>query len=221
MGLIKGALRRCNGREKDAIPPGGLGLHLQPVEYARRARSWWYFLAAPMALAFLGLSVWLLFVTGKPAQKLASNRDRLQANARKPVLSPTMASSQPIIKLASASPVANSKPTEAIQFNTNLVARTDLIVRAPPPAPAITEASHSIAVLKTNLPAFAAAVAKLDAPVPKLKLQGIYFRRTNPSVLINGRTLFVGDRVEGARVVTIDRQSVTVEFGGQTSLLTL
>jgi hypothetical protein len=74
--------------------------------------------------------------------------------------------------------------------------------------------------VKPILPALADGT-KTEVAIPKLKLQGIYFRRTNPSVLINGRTLFIGDRVEGARVVTIDRQTVTVEFGGQVSLLTL
>lgn len=56
---------------------------------------------------------------------------------------------------------------------------------------------------------------------PELKLQGVYFRLVKPSVLINNRTLFIGDQVEGARVVSIQRYSVKLELNGQTKELSL
>lgn len=52
---------------------------------------------------------------------------------------------------------------------------------------------------------------------PPLKLGGIYFRMSKPSVLINNRTLFLGDTVDGARVVAIERHSVKLEFKGATN----
>jgi len=124
----------------------------------------------------------------------------------------------------------------AIQVNTNLVIRTNVIVQAPSPAlvapppiltvgPVPSVPARTVTELVTTEKTKPAPVGTQSpasfAPFPKLKLQGIYFRRTNPSVLINGRTLFVGDRIEGARVVTVDRQTVTLEFSGQTNLLTL
>lgn len=52
---------------------------------------------------------------------------------------------------------------------------------------------------------------------PALKLQGIYFRLKNPSALINNRTMYLGDEIEGARLVGIDRFLVIMEMHGQTN----
>jgi hypothetical protein len=46
---------------------------------------------------------------------------------------------------------------------------------------------------------------------PALKLQGIFFRLSNPSVMINGEVLFQGDTIDGARVIRIERNSVIVQ----------
>lgn len=56
---------------------------------------------------------------------------------------------------------------------------------------------------------------------PELRLQGIIFRSTNPLVLINGRTLTVGDEVDGAKITAVDKSSVKVEFNGETRTLRL
>ncbi|MSU62447.1 MAG: hypothetical protein EXS31_08630 [Pedosphaera sp.] len=58
-------------------------------------------------------------------------------------------------------------------------------------------------------------------PAPEMKLQGIFFRLKKPSALINGRTVTIGDDVDGARVISIDRQSVKLMISGKTSVLTL
>jgi hypothetical protein len=56
---------------------------------------------------------------------------------------------------------------------------------------------------------------------PELKLQGIFYRRSNASALINGKTVFRGDAVAGGRVVAIEPQSVTVELAGEQKILRL
>jgi hypothetical protein len=56
---------------------------------------------------------------------------------------------------------------------------------------------------------------------PPLKLQGIVFSPQRPSVLINGRTLFVGEKLDDLRVVAIDRGSATLVGWGQTNILTI
>jgi hypothetical protein len=58
-------------------------------------------------------------------------------------------------------------------------------------------------------------------PFPELKLQGIFYRPNNSSALISGRNLYVGDDVEGSKVISIDRSSVKVESGGETRVLRL
>jgi hypothetical protein len=76
----------------------------------------------------------------------------------------------------------------------------------------------------TNVPP---AEVKLQpkAPTPKvsplLKLQGIVYRLPDPSALINGRTYFVGDQIEEARVVAIQENSATLAWGGQFHVLVL
>jgi len=56
---------------------------------------------------------------------------------------------------------------------------------------------------------------------PRVVLQGITYRTTDSSVLINGKTLFVGDRIGEAKVVAITRTAVTLEFDGQFKVLLL
>lgn len=56
---------------------------------------------------------------------------------------------------------------------------------------------------------------------PALRLQGIFYRATRASAVINSETLFVGDTIAGARVKAIDRGAVTLEQNGQTQVLTL
>ena len=54
-----------------------------------------------------------------------------------------------------------------------------------------------------------------SARFPTFKLQGVVYRQPNPSVLINGKTFFVGESVEGAKIMAIDPHSATFEWEGQ------
>lgn len=67
----------------------------------------------------------------------------------------------------------------------------------------------------------AAPVAPVPSAFPELKLQGIYYRIDRPSVMINGKTLEIGDFVADAQVIQIDRKEVTVEFAGEQRVLCL
>jgi hypothetical protein len=57
--------------------------------------------------------------------------------------------------------------------------------------------------------------------LPPLRLQGIVFNPRRPSVVINGRTLFVGEKLGDARVVAIDRESATLVSAGGTNVLSM
>lgn len=56
---------------------------------------------------------------------------------------------------------------------------------------------------------------------PAVKLQGIAFRIKNPSVLINGKVLELGEELDGVVVKKIERNSVTLEWKGETKVLSL
>jgi hypothetical protein len=57
------------------------------------------------------------------------------------------------------------------------------------------------------------------APPPPPKLQGIVFNPKRPSALIDGRTVFLGDRFGQFRVVAITPQTVTLAGAGVTNVL--
>jgi hypothetical protein len=68
---------------------------------------------------------------------------------------------------------------------------------------------------------FAPSPIAADEAPPTFKLQGIFYRRTNPSAVVNSKSVFVGDRIGNAKVKAIDHQSVTLEIAGETKVLTL
>ncbi|MFO1513532.1 MAG: hypothetical protein U1F83_11550 [Verrucomicrobiota bacterium] len=92
----------------------------------------------------------------------------------------------------------------------------------PPPAPLRVEpapapASTPEEVMTNTLPAVAAEEPK----APELKLQGIFFNPRSPSAVVNGKTVYVGDKVSGFRVFAITPQNVTLGTATQTNVLDL
>lgn len=108
---------------------------------------------------------------------------------------------------------------------------------APEPMPAVNPGPRfdPIASVMTNpvptpvtgLPPVVAATPAPPAvpagprPFPELKLQGIYYRLSAPSVMISGKTLMIGDIIADARVIQIERKEVTLELDGQQKVLRL
>ena len=90
---------------------------------------------------------------------------------------------------------------------------------ATPLAPKTIEKTNALPKVVTNAPAPPEPVKPVT--FPKLKLQGIVFREPRPSALINGRTYFIGDEVEGARVFSVGPTNAVVEFQGQYKTLVL
>lgn len=58
-------------------------------------------------------------------------------------------------------------------------------------------------------------------PPPVPKLQGISFHPTHPLAVVNDRTVVIGDRVGGFRVLAITRGSVTLGSATETNVLSL
>ncbi len=66
--------------------------------------------------------------------------------------------------------------------------------------------------------------APLGTTTPQTKpirLQSIFYRLRNPTVIINGKTLGVGDTLDGIKVVSIQRTSVEIVQNGKYRTLTL
>jgi hypothetical protein len=79
--------------------------------------------------------------------------------------------------------------------------------------PEVPPAPVPVAARSTNA---ATATSRIQ---PAYKLQGIYWRRSNPSAVVNGKTVYVGDRVENAWVTAIDQESVTIAVDGKAKVL--
>jgi hypothetical protein len=81
-----------------------------------------------------------------------------------------------------------------------------------PPAPLPVEPGTN------TLPATATA----EPPQPLApKLQGISFHPTRPLAVVNGKSVLIGDRVSGFRVLAIARSSVTLGSATATNVLSL
>lgn len=90
--------------------------------------------------------------------------------------------------------------------------------------PEVSVAASPIVAMpaKAETPHEVAATNATPAPTfPTLKLQGVIWNPQRPSVVINGKSLFVGEKVERAIVTAIESDSVTVVWNGEQRVLTL
>ena len=60
-----------------------------------------------------------------------------------------------------------------------------------------------------------------EPPQAPLKLQSIVYSPRRPSALINGRVVFVGDKVRDVKVTAIHSGDVVLTGGGRTNVLSL
>jgi hypothetical protein len=205
MSLLNDALKRAGGTDPDrpgadpSLPP------LQAAEYPAEPNWGFRFLLVVLLVVTIGMSAFFLVRWSQGPTPGPGDLPRLQEVALAPPASPAPTP-------AEAQNSSSAKPS--IRVSTNWVARDAAALPPPPPEPARA----------TTLPPAVANPAPAvtpDAPVPALKLQSIIFRLRNPSAVINGEMLGVGETIKGARVVRIDRHSVTLERNGETNVLEL
>ena len=111
------------------------------------------------------------------------------------------------------------RATKLTDLKLPVVARELPAENANPSPPPVYTAPASNSVPNTNIQN---VVIEPSKPVfPVLRLQGIFYRPRNPSVLINAKTLPVGGMVAGVRVIAITPESVTLQWNGETKVLTL
>lgn len=56
---------------------------------------------------------------------------------------------------------------------------------------------------------------------PRLRLEGLVVNQGRSAAIINGRVLWIGERIGNVRLVAVDTVSATVELDGQTNVLRL
>lgn len=207
MSLINDALKRISQKASPAAPAPTIGL--KPVEEGGSSKGGpSKLLLAVLAVAVLGAGGWFTWKALRPAKP-------------KPPAGAQQGKKTGVVEVAKGTATkgtgAVAKVTGTVQSNLTLVARTNPPVTATGAPPAQLAGGPD-----TNAqPAVATSNPPVPALWPKLDLQGIFFRLNNPSARINGTNLYVGNEIEGARVVDIQRQSVLVQLGGETNVLTV
>ena len=81
-------------------------------------------------------------------------------------------------------------------------------------------AAESIQHASAPVAATTAHASSAVAPSGGPKLQGIFYS-ANPSVIINGKSMKVGDESDGLKVLAITKQSVRVQIGAEARELTM
>lgn len=197
MSLVNDALKRAK-QNQEANPPATPPLEFRPVEPAQvegRRTSLLLVGLSLVIVAIVGMCatlVWYVSQKNGPALLVEA-----AANPR-PAAPRTNAPAQPAPK---------SKPP----------------VMVVEPAMAATAVIETVQTAVTNNePVVAAVIAVAEAlkPAP-LKLQGIFFNPKNPSAIVNGRTVSLGERVGGFFVLAISPTAVTLANNTTTNVLSL
>ncbi len=230
MSLINDALKRANTSPKPAASSTTAAESaMVPVAAAPAPAT-----VKPRATTPVGLIVAMVALAGVAGWFFLKWREA--SNGRPPVQATTS-----VPGTAPASPPetrATLVPAPPAAPPPQPATAASVAVATPPPKaePAAPPASPALAPAPSPVPAPSPApepvVAVVPAPAPTpaamqpaqmhdLKLQAIVFRMKNPSALINGRHVEVGDEVAGARVLEIQRTTVFVEWQGKRQPLTI
>jgi len=208
MSLINEALKRAKQAQQEAAPPPAPNLQLRPIEPTQYPRHS-FGLVMPASIAVVALLL-LFFVWQRAQPKGLTAPMEIQARAAMPA--PPVAAPEPAPAAVAPIPTAEAVPDAQPAPSA-----------APEASPAVTPpADPPSAVPQDTVVANPAAVTEAPPPKPALpKLQGIVFSPTRPSVMIGGKTLFIGDKLNGLRVTAVSQESVTLVGAGQTNVLTL
>jgi hypothetical protein len=224
MSLINDALKRAREAQQQLPSPLSPGPQLRPIEPAQQARHG-LGLLVPVGLGVIALlGLFLVWQAAQGRGSIQVSAPKVPAAAKTgshPMPPPAPAQAAPSsaasIQAPEPTPVAaQSPPPQPIPpvpavTSSNTATATTLVAPATP-APAALETAA------TNTPALTEPVTPPPAP---LKLQAIVFNPPQPSAIINGKTVFVGDYIREFQVLAISQTSATLADGGHTNVLRL
>lgn len=208
MSLINDALKRASQVQPPPLPDAEKVPPMRHVE-TKRPSTWPFFVVPLVLLCVLGVAGWLLlkgFSAGQQAGLTAMQ-------------TPVAARESPPQNVATLEPVPDAPETPPATKGAEQP--TSVKTKATPKPGQKVGAVPGSGAAQAMATEQAAAPENAELTFPSLRLQGLFYRSTNPSVLINSKTLYVGDRIENAKVVAIERDSVVVEWGGEKRVLTL
>jgi hypothetical protein len=230
MSLINDALRRTS----QSKPPVAASAEtpLKAVE-PQRSHANLALVLAPIIILLLGLAGWFWIKWWESSIQMSRNSNALRVAAREAShgsdLSPnTSPGDEPargelIPRTSTPNGFLPSRPGARPGLPSELPAKAGR--PGPNGAPALAEPAS--ATLQTNLTPVPTARSQAIDPdaamtaTPIFKLQGVFYRPANPSAVINGKVVYIGDKVEQARVLAIEMEEVLIEYKGQRTVLSL
>jgi hypothetical protein len=241
MSLINDALKRAGKRPTDAGAggSGGGGAPMTPVELSSRPKPNFVLIGLLLACLLAGGYCYMQWKKGKAKTPQAS------AAPAKPATNAASSLEMPRNGLLGAAQLirhttnlvgqirqrqnADTFGAQTVRRTNSAAAKTNApivmvasastpSIREPAPAPAPSAAAPAPA--EPSPPVNAAPAA--TGPFPTVKLQGIFYRLRNPTVLIDGETVKLGDTLAGGvKLVQINRLEIKVEWKGQTKTVAL
>ena len=203
MSLINDALKRAAEAQKQNPSDSPPGVPLQPVDYTARPNPFLRIVVLSLLLGFVAGSAWFFSKWWHASNQTASTAALTNA--------PVASVSQTAVE---AHPSAGQPGSQsAVRVTTNIVVRGGQAAQPTPSATGRPDARAQVTPPPTVTPPQTAAPE--PASFPDFKLQSIIYRLNMPAVVINGEMLSVGDVIKGARVVNIERYTVTVEWQGE------
>ncbi len=192
MSLINDALKRARQAQQEN-PPVTPPLEFRPVEAASRENRRTNLLAVGLTLVIMAI----LGLSGLLVWFVSQSRHPAVPVTAREVVAPA------------------APPTNAALLSPPPPAAQDAGVLKP-----IVPQPEDLGLPNTNRVTVAIETPAVPPP-PPLKLQGIFFNPQNPSAVVNGRTVYLGDRVNGARVIGISPVAVTLVSATETNVLSL
>jgi hypothetical protein len=227
MSLINDALKRAKQAQQRRTPSVVSDPPLEPVVHAASA-PWanvWALTAA--AIVTLLLSCWFIGLWWRTSRQVVSGQTSTRATtervvsepktkaaeARTPALDPTNAPSKTSITESPSVTAVASIAALSSAISTNKASASSVTnANAPTSGGQIPELAKNNAALEP---------VSSEQLASQFKLQGIFYRTSKASAVINGQTLFAGDEIDGAKVVSIERSGVRLLMSGRTNLLKL
>ena len=213
MSLINDALRRAKqaNKEASAPPPIEPAAQFRPVEPAPQPARHGLGVMLPFSLASIALLGLVLF------WEISNKNDRLVVAAK----SPASTSASPATPAADPSVPANTatSPTTATEHNAAEPVVPIKESALAQPAASSSNSNSPVAVADNGETNHSALVE--PPALPPLKLQSIVYNPRRPSAMINGRVVFVGERMREYRVLAIHPDNVVLTGAGQTNVLSL
>ena len=228
MSLINDALKRAGEQQQQQQSRPAAGPELRPATTAAKSS-----MLVPVLIGGLVLTVsgagWLFWKSSQGSPNVPKSTE--SANA---VVS-TGSGVKPENAAAvgkTAAPVRNAAAPPSVPFKSHTTETGQGTVIQQTPAavsPTVSKVETAVSVPVESIASARpapeppqAAPAAIAAPqFPELKLQGIAFNPSHPTVMISGKTLSVGQKVAGVRVTKIEREAVTVEWNGESRQLEL